>query len=310
MLMKRNIIQLAGKTSVISLPSKWVKRFNIKKGEEVDVEEKGNTLVIKPATTQTEIKQISLNIDELNDKSLRYTISALHKLGYDEITLYYEKPKLNNTIQDLIKNLLLGFVVIEQTSKKVVLKNISNEADSEFNPTLRRAFLVSISLSNSSLEMISSNKFNELTSLINLEMSNNQLTSFCLRLINKGFYKEQEKLIFITTIIWNLEKITDEYKAICIILSKNTIEIQKEILELYKEVNKFFFSYYELIYKFSFDNLNNLTNKKEELIQAMNKIPPKTKYEVQLLNTLWTIVSKTSDLTSSIVAVNNSELKN
>jgi len=39
--MKRKIIQTAGKTMVVSLPSAWVKKYGIKKGEEVEVEERG-----------------------------------------------------------------------------------------------------------------------------------------------------------------------------------------------------------------------------------------------------------------------------
>ena len=203
--------------------------------------------------------------------------SALHKLGYDEITLVYSKPKLNDVVQDLIKNLLLGFIVIEQTSKKTVLKNIANEVESEFNNTLRRAFLVTNSLASSSLDMISSTQFSSLKSLINLEMSNNQLTSFCLRLINKGFYKEPDKQLFITTIIWNLEKIADEYKSICNNLSMNNYEISKDILDLYKEVNSFFNDYYELMYKFSIEKVNSLVDRKEELFNKLNNINTRNK---------------------------------
>ena len=44
--MKRKAIQLANQTLVISMPSKWVKEQGIKKGDEIDVEEKGKRLMI------------------------------------------------------------------------------------------------------------------------------------------------------------------------------------------------------------------------------------------------------------------------
>jgi len=299
--MKRKVIQLAGKTSVVSLPHSWVKRFNIKKGDELDIEELGNNIMVKPVKNGSEVRTINIDIDGFNERTLRYAASALHKLGYDEITLVYSKPKLNDVVQDLIKNLLLGFIVIEQTSKKTVLKNIANEVESEFNNTLRRAFLVTNSLASSSLDMISSTQFSSLKSLINLEMSNNQLTSFCLRLINKGFYKEPDKQLFITTIIWNLEKIADEYKSICNNLSMNNYEISKDILDLYKEVNSFFNDYYELMYKFSIEKVNSLVDRKEELFNKLNNINTRNKFELQLLNSLSTIVSKTSDLSRKFI---------
>ena len=159
--MKRRVIQLAGKTSVISLPSKWVKQYSVKKGDELEIEELGNQLLIKTSSSQTEIKKIAINIENLNERTLRLIMSALHKLGYDEINLFYETSKLSNAIQDIIKNLLLGFVVIDQTNKKCILKSVSSDLDTEFDSTLRRAFLVSLSLANSSLEVISSKDFTD-----------------------------------------------------------------------------------------------------------------------------------------------------
>jgi len=307
--MKRKVIQLAGKTHVVSLPSKWVKHYNVKKGDDIDIEELGNQLLVKPIKQETELKNISLNISNFNERTFRSAMSALHKSGYDEITLYFESQKLIDVTQNLIQNLLLGFVVIEQTSKKIVLKNVSNEIDSEFNPALRRIFLVTISLANSSLDMINSKQFSNLQSLINLEMSNNQLTSFCLRLMNKGFYKDQDKKLFLATIIWNLEKIGDEYKHICINLSKNEKELNKDVLVLYKEVNNLLTSYYDLFYNFSPEKLNILVDKKEEIIEKLDKIKTDTEYETKLLTKLSTITSKTADLSSSIFALNHEKLK-
>ena len=307
--MKRKVIQLAGKTHVVSLPSKWVKHYNVKKGDDIDIEELGDQLLVKPIKQETELKNISLNISNFNERTFRSAMSALHKSGYDEITLYFESQKLIDVTQNLIQNLLLGFVVIEQTSKKIVLKNVSNEIDSEFNPALRRIFLVTISLANSSLDMINSKQFSNLQSLINLEMSNNQLTSFCLRLMNKGFYKDQDKKLFLATIIWNLEKIGDEYKHICINLSKNEKELNKDVLVLYKEVNNLLTSYYDLFYNFSPEKLNILVDKKEEIIEKLDKIKTDTEYETKLLTKLSTITSKTADLSSSIFALNHEKLK-
>lgn len=307
--MKRKVIQLAGKTSVVSLPSKWIKAYNIKKGDELDLEELGNSILIKPLRAGTETKKIDLKIDTFSERTFRYAISALHKAGYDEITLYYENQKLKDTIQNVLQNLLLGFVVIEQTTKKVVLKNVANEIDSEFNPALRRAFLVTISLANSSIEAITSRQFSTLTSLINLEMSNNQLTSFCLRLMNKGLYKDENKKIFLATVIWNLEKIADEYKSICINLSNNNKEISPEILNLYKEVNELFTLYYELFYSFSPEKLNTLIDKKYEITEKINKIKSNSEYETKLLIKLSTITTKTADLSSSIFGLHYENIK-
>ena len=64
-IMKRSVIQLAGKTLLVSLPSKWARNCGVRKGEDIEVEERGKSLVItteKPA--DIEKKEIVLKGEE------------------------------------------------------------------------------------------------------------------------------------------------------------------------------------------------------------------------------------------------------
>ena len=42
--MKRKVINISGNCMMVSLPAKWVAKHNIKKGDEVEVEEKAESL--------------------------------------------------------------------------------------------------------------------------------------------------------------------------------------------------------------------------------------------------------------------------
>ncbi len=44
--MKRKIIQIADSTQLVSLPRKWCKRLNLRKGDEIDIQEKVNPLIV------------------------------------------------------------------------------------------------------------------------------------------------------------------------------------------------------------------------------------------------------------------------
>jgi len=44
--MKRKIIQLAGKTMVVSLPAEWIRKFKVNKGDEVELKEEGKRIII------------------------------------------------------------------------------------------------------------------------------------------------------------------------------------------------------------------------------------------------------------------------
>ena len=43
---KRRVIQIANSTQLISLPRKWTIQHNIKKGDELDVQEDGSKIIL------------------------------------------------------------------------------------------------------------------------------------------------------------------------------------------------------------------------------------------------------------------------
>ena len=306
--MRRKVIQLSGNTSVVSLPSNWVKQNKIKKGNELEVEESGNELLIK-SSFEKGGKKVILDVSEFNEMSLRYAISAMHKTGYDEFTFLNPGKMHLDVIHDMTKNLLLSFIVAEHTNNRIVLRSVAIDSGADFDSALRRAFLVTLSLADSSLGMVRSGELSNLMSLIYLEKSNNQLTSFCLRLINKGYYKNPLGEQFISNIIWLLEKIGDDYKHMCVLLSKNNIKISKDIIDFYSLVNYFFKSYYELFYKFEIQKLNDIAEKRFDIIRKIQNIKTNNAVETNLISHLNSIFSKTADLSSSLFGLRHSNLK-
>ena len=63
--MKRKVIQIANSTQLISLPREWAKKYNIKKGDELEIEAKGNKLEIC-CEKDIELENISINISGLD----------------------------------------------------------------------------------------------------------------------------------------------------------------------------------------------------------------------------------------------------
>lgn len=301
--MKRKIIQIAKSTVMVSIPSKFVKKYGITKGDEVDVKEAGSQIVIE--TKKPDIsKKIYVDATIVKDRVLRYLLSGAHKSGYVEIEIKYNSKEQLDTTNDLLKNLYTGFAMMEQKANKLVLKKISKDIEEEFNPSLRRAFLVTISLSESILEHINKNQFENILDLINLEKTNNQLTNFCERVLNEGFY-DCIKTTFTYTIIWNLEKIADEYKHICETLNLYDNKISKDIIALLEEANKLLKGYYDLFYDFKLEKVNDLDTTKKKIdnlyLEATKNKNPK---EQKILHHIITIVHKCSDFSTNIVGLN------
>ncbi len=310
--MKRKAIQLAKQTIVVSLPAKWVKQQGIKKGDEIDVEERGKELVIGTREINGEKeKGIEVDISNLNERVVRWTLGAFHKI-YDEIVIKYNKPDSLKIVINLMKELFMGYAIIEQTENKCVLRCISKVSESEFDAILRRAFLVTLAISESSLEAIKKGKLKNMNELISLEHTNNQLTNFCQKILNKMRYKDYKKTSTIYTFVWNLEKVCDEYKYICEYLSQsenNKTKISKEVINLFEKVNNFIKSYYELFYKFDIAKLNDLSEERNEIEKEARRLyKTKIDKEIVVINYLLNVVMRASDFSASMILLNQQVL--
>lgn len=303
--MKRKLIQMAGKTMVVSLPSSWVKKYGLKKGEEIDLEEQGQRVVISTGK-EYDIEKVRIDLKGATERAIRWTLSALHKSGFDEIVIDHDKKETVKIIEELIKDLYTGFTIMEQTKERCILKSISKDKESELDPTLRRAFLVTMSMGEETLEAIKKRKFGDLKELAMKERMNNQLTNFCERILNKRGYKDHKKTNFMYVIAWNLEKICDNYNYICNLLKDaKKVKIGNDIIKLYESANNLFKEYYGLFYKFDINRLSELGAKKKEIEKETRKIMKgKTEIEVELIHHLLTIVSQTADFSASTIALN------
>ncbi len=93
----RKIIQLGRETFVVSLPSAWLKRHKLKKGDELAVEELGPKLVVCP---KSEAKPGKAVVDVSGTGAVaRRVLGALYKAGYDEMEIRFESQKELQTIQ-------------------------------------------------------------------------------------------------------------------------------------------------------------------------------------------------------------------
>ena len=136
---KRSVIQIANSTQLISLPRKWAQKYDIKKGDELEVEEQGNKIVVG-TEKDFKIEKVELDISDLEPMILR-CIVALYRRGVDEIRVTFNKPELIESIQKVIGKEAVGYEIIEQGNNYCVIKHVSGELE-DFEPILRRTFLL------------------------------------------------------------------------------------------------------------------------------------------------------------------------
>ena len=71
--MRRKVLQIAESTQLISLPRKWTLKYNIQKGDELEVEENGNKIQISTEKVQ-EPGNIEVDITGLDRDSFMFLI--------------------------------------------------------------------------------------------------------------------------------------------------------------------------------------------------------------------------------------------
>jgi phosphate uptake regulator len=261
---KRKIVQHGSSSLTISLPYKWTKKFNLKKGDEIELEEKGSSLVVNTGMTNNSNK-IRFTIDNKDEFLRRYLIS-LYKQGYDEIEIASNDGLPLRKIKDVL-NEVLGFEIIEQNTHSCVIRNIAQASDSEFDPMLRRVFLITLSLARDSLEALKNKNFDQLKDLEEIQYTNNKLTNLCQRILNKKGYKDHTKTNYMYSIIDQVEQIGDHYGDLCRYFHENRVEIKKDVISQFEEVNKLFEFTYKVFY--NFDNSEMI--KLKEGISGLNK---------------------------------------
>jgi len=244
--MRRKVIQIANSTQLISLPRKWSLQFNIKKGDELEVEEDGNRLLIKTESTPS-TKEIDVDVSGLTPRLADRFIARSYQKGYDTVIIRYDNPELAIAIQNKVKE-LLGFEVMEHTKNAMRISSISQKLNIDFDSSLRRSFLITLDMADTCLEAFSKGDKKTLENLYHRDFDLNKFCYFCLRFINKEFHGKFGTYI-LYYLIENLEDVGDEYKALARHLAKVNSKKKRSFISIIAKVNELTKLAYEFFYK-------------------------------------------------------------
>src|SRR3989344_5825741 len=241
--MNRKIVQHGSSSLTITLPIKWAEKFHIKKGDEINVEESGNSLVISTNKEQSNVKKI---IKKEDGKFTKNNLSHLYQLGYDEIEIEISDDKTLKEINERLPN-CIGYEIIDQKNNKIYIKSIVTTLESEFDNMLRKSFLVTDEMIKELINLLEKKEFKKINDVRNLENLNNKFTDICIRILNKKGYKIQSRTFQIYEIIKNTERLADEFKYICDSLDKvNKDKFDKSIILDIKLIHGYFKLFQEL----------------------------------------------------------------
>lgn len=272
--MKRNVVQQGSTSLLVSLPIKWARLYDIKKGDELELTEQNNSLLI--STTNT-VKETSTEISLLDsDKVYVWRIlSQKYISGYDEIKILFNDSKCLNTIDEVVREYMISFEIVKQEKSYCIIKNISKETKENFDPILRRIFL-NLKQSFEIMNNYFSNK-EDLSLILNLERTNNRHTYYLRRLLNRGNYENTNKIGFMFTMIFLLEQLANEFKFMTWYLQNNPRKsIDPILIKSFERINSSFSNIYNLHYKFSNEQVLKIIKEDirvENILKDISKNP-------------------------------------
>ena len=231
--MERKVVQHGPSTLMISLPSKWVKKKGLKKGDELDVEQKENNLIIS-LDKRKQKTEINLDLSSLEESSVRTILTNIYRLGYDKITINYQNNKILEIIKTLVEKNLLGFEITEKTATGCKIESITEPAMDQFENIFSKV-LINIDELFAILEETFTGQKRDFE---DIDRKIQQFDNFCRRVLVKNSLFENNFLQW--TFHSELIHATREIYHLLNYLSYSKVKISKYEFEMLKETKKVF----------------------------------------------------------------------
>lgn len=241
-------------TLTISLPSKWAKNNNLKKGQflNMDISEKG--LVIFPEKNIFE--KVSITLSDDKEWYIHRILRQLYTTGFDEIRINYSKIEQISLIRKSIKN-FIGLEIIESNFKYCILKSITSLENEKFVPSVKEVMWLINSQFNYFIEDCKNQRWSMLDEVTEIHLVVTKMIDLCRRIINKNILYGQNTSKYVFNMLNGLMNISR-----VIFYSYEYIQRKKE-LHLTKKELEFIIQVHELYSKAvnSYKNLSLNTTK-------------------------------------------------
>lgn len=255
----RKLMAFGKGSFIMSMPKKWIEKNNLKKGDLISLSEEGSELILSasPGNKKKEPKEMSIDAKEKTLDSLKVEIVSAYLNGYDVITIFIDSSFDVRKIKEIIRN-LSGLEIMEQTSTRLVARNLINFDEIDIANIIRRMDIIARAMMEDSI--LCAKGQSTYDSINHRDEDVNRLFYLGCRVtknamknpgVAKNFGIDEWQLHSETLMLQRLEKIADNQKRLSrhlcrLSLQKNLlsdlIKIHSEITDAYKEVMKGYYN--------------------------------------------------------------------
>jgi phosphate uptake regulator len=292
--MKRKIVLQGGAALTMTIPTQWAKKNNVKKGDEIEMIENKNALVVFPSGNNLDNYNEFSTILDYDCNLIKTQLVALYEKGYDEVHVAFKNEADLREIEKIV-NRLIGFVIVDEHVNKCTIKCLSQPKDEEFNNILSRNFLVTLQIVESVLGNIKNPNKDFIYQIYSLKETSTRLTIFCRRFILKNSNKYES--VYLYSLVRDLERVSDQFLAIHDLILNNKLYISSKSLKILEDSRSFFKYFYKFYYSKNLKYNALFYNLKSELDEKISQLP---KSDIIIKNNLDFMVRLIYDLFISI----------
>jgi phosphate uptake regulator len=284
--MRRKLIKHGESSLTVSLPRRFVKENNLKKGQEVDVVDSEKGLFISPDRVKTR-RSISIDVSgQVN--VIRKILGATYKSGYDEVNIKFSSVGEIDEIKHCLQSQFSGYEIIRLDKNNVSVRKISEDDFEEFANVIRRFFTIINDMTADIQKATETSDYQWLKSISLIKYESDRLADYCRRAINLRFKSDYKRTGPLYTIVEQIEKISDNYQELCEYISDNKVTISvrlKQIIGKQLELQHLFTT---LFFKFDLMQMSKLKKVKDglenEIKTAIMKSSEKELYAIVIMD--------------------------
>jgi phosphate uptake regulator len=273
----RKIIAFGNSSYVISLPKSWIKENRLNKGDNIFIEEKDGQLAISAGQKEEvkELKSIAINIDKKDRLLIRTEIVSAYLNNHDIIEIRGESIKDEaKEIKEILFS-LSGIEIIEETSTKIVVKDLLDMREISIKTLVRRIDNIIRSMIDDSILSIETPMYK---SIEDRDMEVNRLVFLSHRVLRKMMEHQQLakkfnissiELLQNWVIVTKLEKIGDQTKRIARHLERVKVkkDNKQQIEDIYIGLKKEYLDVMKAYYTNNKEMAFNVEIKKADVIK-------------------------------------------
>lgn len=257
--MKRKLVKQGAATMMISLPSKWVKANKLDKGDEVDLIEKDNELVI--GTKLKERKDILIEISDENKRDIANLLTHAYRKGFDKIILKGKYKEALREIKTVVNDLLLGFELTEMKADSLIIENISEPTSQKYDIILKKVFQIIEDTGEIVVNDFENGKFKSMQDIEDLRKQHDRFVLFCRRLLIKENIRNAVAEWELLTFLMHIEH---SYYYLYKFASESKIVKSNEIVKLLKELKDYFELYGKAYWNNDINAVHKINSLKKE----------------------------------------------